>query len=213
MATLYRDCRTRRYVKHIFCASLASAFIGAAPPVLMSGAYDYGQEEDTAAVGVESRQPDQYVPCHSSYSGPGISEQELDQAIAWYARQHHLSRALLRAVIKTESDFRSTAVSRTGALGLMQLMPRTAASLKVHDPFNPVENIRGGATHLRYLLDRFHGNLPLALAAYNAGEYRVKRYQQIPPIQETRFYVKKVLSYYHAFRSVKTRRVSTPSQS
>jgi soluble lytic murein transglycosylase len=82
----------------------------------------------------------------------------------------------------------------------MQLMPRTAAAMKVADPFNPVENIAGGAKYLRYLLNRFHGDLPLALAAYNAGEYRVKRWQQIPPIQETQFYVKKVLTYYTVFR-------------
>ncbi|MDQ6735792.1 MAG: lytic transglycosylase domain-containing protein [Nitrospirota bacterium] len=175
-------------------------------PYSLSGIYDYGQEEDTAAVISDSDEPEvQYASYRPSHVDSRISERELDQAIAWYARQHRLSQALLRAVIKTESDFRPSAVSRTGALGLMQLMPRTAASLKVRDPFNPVENIRGGAKHLRYLLDRFHGNLSLALAAYNAGEYRVKRYQQIPPIQETRFYVKKVLSYYHDFRLAKHR--------
>ncbi len=212
MVTPYRDNRIGRYVKHVFCASLACASVSVAPPVIMSGIYDYGQEGDAAAVIDDSAEPGiQYMPYHASHASPGISEQELDQAIAWYARQHRLSPALLRAVIKTESDFRPTAVSRTGALGLMQLMPRTAASLKVHDPFNPVENIRGGAKHLHHLLDRFNGNLPLALAAYNAGEYRVKRYQQIPPIQETRFYVKKVLSYYHAFRSAKHHHSATGS--
>ncbi len=132
-----------------------------------------------------------------------VSKKELDQAIAWYAKRHRLHPALLRAVIKAESDFVPTAVSRRGALGLMQLMPRTAASLRVRDPFNPIDNIGGGAKHLRYLLDRFNGNVPLALAAYNAGEYRVKQYQQIPPIQETRYYVQKVLRYYQTFRSGK----------
>jgi soluble lytic murein transglycosylase len=86
----------------------------------------------------------------------------------------------------------------------MQLMPRTAASLDVRDPLNPVENIRGGAKYLRYLLDRFDGNLPLALAAYNAGEYRVKRNNyQIPAIQETQEYVAKVLFYYRVFKAGK----------
>ncbi|MGQ0811104.1 MAG: lytic transglycosylase domain-containing protein, partial [Nitrospiraceae bacterium] len=152
------------------------------------------------------------VPSHSRYQQGRLgsvhlnsraSKKELEQAIRWYAKQHRLSPALLRAVIKVESDFDPTAVSRTGALGLMQLMPRTAASLQVRDPFNPVDNIRGGAKHLRHLLDRFDGDLPLALAAYNAGEYRVKRYQQIPPIEETRFYVQKVLGYLRAFQSGK----------
>lgn len=179
----------------------------------MSGIYDYGQEEDTVAASGEATEPAmQYAPYHPAYVNARLPERELDQAIAWYARQHHLSQALLRAVIKAESDFRPTAVSRTGALGLMQLMPRTAASLNVRDPFNPVENIRGGAAHLRYLLDRFNGNLPLALAAYNAGEYRVKRYRQIPPIQETRCYVNKVLFYYHAFRSAKNPPAAIRSQ-
>jgi soluble lytic murein transglycosylase-like protein len=213
MAAPCNDIRTSQSMKHLLCASLACAVIGATPTVLMSGMYDYSQEEDTVAVIGETAEPEiQYTPYRPSHVNARISERELDQAIAWYARQHRLSQALLRAVIKIESDFRPSAVSRTGALGLMQLMPRTAASLKVRDPFNPVENIRGGATHLRYLLDRFDGNLPLALAAYNAGEYRVRRYQQIPPIQETKFYVKKVLSYYHAFRSAKNRPAAARSQ-
>jgi soluble lytic murein transglycosylase len=143
------------------------------------------------------------LPFGATWIGTRISQRELEQAIAWYARQYRLHPALLRAVIKAESDFDPAAVSRTGAQGLMQLMPRTAASLKVRDPFNPIENIRGGAKHLRYLLDRFNGDLTLALAAYNAGEYRVKRHQQVPPIRETRFYVKQVLTYYHAYRTGK----------
>jgi hypothetical protein len=133
-----------------------------------------------------------------------MSERELNQAIRWFAREHHVPPALIRAVIQAESGYDPLAVSPTGALGLMQLMPRTAASLHVRDPFNPVENIRGGVKHLRYLLDRFDDNLPLALAAYNAGEYRVKRNNyQIHAIQETRVYVEKVLFYYRIFKTGK----------
>lgn len=126
---------------------------------------------------------------------------DLNDTIVRHSRRHRVDPALLRAVIKAESDFDPTAVSRAGAMGLMQLMPQTAVTLDVRDPYNPDENVRGGAQYLRYLLDRFHGNVPLALAAYNAGETRVDRYRNLPPIAETRHYVSKVLRFYHAFLS------------
>lgn len=128
-----------------------------------------------------------------------IARPELDATIARHSRQHRLDPALIRAVIKAESDFDPSAVSRAGAMGLMQLMPHTAVSLNVRDAYNPEENIGGGTKYLRYLLDRFNGNLPLALAAYNAGENRVERYRGLPPIDETRHYVAKVMRFYHAF--------------
>lgn len=175
--------------------------MGMTPPKAISEMYHYIDKDGTVSLtNVPTDRRYKAVPFNTYRLPHKVSQQELDQAIAWYAKQHRLSPALLRAVIKAESDFDPRAVSRTGALGLMQLMPRTAAAMKVADPFNPVENIAGGAKYLRYLLNRFHGDLPLALAAYNAGEYRVKRWQQIPPIQETQFYVKKVLTYYGVFR-------------
>jgi len=128
-----------------------------------------------------------------------ISDGELEPVIARHSRAHRLHPALIRAVIKTESDFDPQAVSRAGAIGLMQLMPQTAVRLDVRDSYNPDENIGGGTKYLRQLLDRFNGNLPLALAAYNAGEHVVERYQGLPPIPETRQYVKKVLRYYRNF--------------
>lgn len=128
-----------------------------------------------------------------------ISVADLAPVIARHSRAHRLHPALIRAVIKTESDFDPLAVSRAGAIGLMQLMPQTAVRLEVRDSYNPDENIGGGTKYLRQLLDRFDGNLPLALAAYNAGEHAVERYQGLPPIAETRQYVKKVLRYYRTF--------------
>jgi soluble lytic murein transglycosylase-like protein len=103
---------------------------------------------------------------------------------------------LVSAVIRAESGFNPRAVSRKGAQGLMQLMPGTASMLGVRDSFDPRENIDGGVRHLRGLIDRFPDNLPLAIAAYNAGERAVQQYRGIPPYPETQDYVTKVLSFY-----------------
>ena len=130
---------------------------------------------------------------------PMISERELEPMISRFSRQHQLHPALIRAVIKAESDFDPHAVSRAGAVGLMQLMPQTAVRLEVRDLYDPEDNIGGGTKYLRQLLDRFRGNLPLALAAYNAGEHVVDRYRTLPPIDETRQYVRKVLRFYRTF--------------
>lgn len=130
---------------------------------------------------------------------PVLSERELEPMISRYSRQHQLHPALIRAVIKAESGFDPQAVSRAGAIGLMQLMPQTAIRLEVRDLYDPDDNIGGGTKYLRQLLDRFRGNLPLALAAYNSGEHTVDRYRGVPPIDETRQYVKKVIHYYRTF--------------
>src|SRR5262249_26663156 len=104
-----------------------------------------------------------------------------------------ISPPLVPAVIQTQSQVKPPAVARKGARGLMQLMPATASSLSVRDSFDPYENIDGGVRHLRRLLDRFHGNIPLAVAAYNAGEQTVINYHGVPPYRETRRYVSKIL--------------------
>jgi soluble lytic murein transglycosylase len=142
------------------------------------------------------------TPTRPDYDGiyPRYSQQEIQRAIKWYARKYRLDPALLRAVIKTESGFRQHAISRKGAVGLMQLTPATAATLRVNDVYDPLQNIRGGAKQLRHLLNLYNGELPLALAAYNAGVHRVKGHK-VPRIRETRAYVKRVLQYYEAFRS------------
>jgi len=139
------------------------------------------------------------VEIESSRFHAALSEQELEPVIRRHSSQHRLHPALIRAVIKAESDFDPRAVSRAGAIGLMQLMPQTAMRLDVRDMFDPDDNVGGGTKYLRQLLDRFHGNLPLALAAYNAGERAVDRYQALPPFDETRQYVRKVLRYYRTF--------------
>ena len=103
---------------------------------------------------------------------------------------------LVSAVIRAESGFNPRAVSRKGAQGLMQLMPGTASMLGVRNSFDPRENIDGGVRHLRSLIDRFPDNLPMALAAYNAGERAVAQHRGIPPYPETQDYVTKVMSFY-----------------
>ncbi len=142
------------------------------------------------------------TPTRPDYDGayPRYSKQEIRRAVEWYAKKYRLDPALLRAVIKTESDFRQHAVSPKGAVGLMQLTPATAATLRVSDSYDSVQNIRGGAKQLRHLLNLYQGDLLLALAAYNAGVHRVKDHK-VPRIRETRAYVRKVLRHYEMLRS------------
>ena len=124
-----------------------------------------------------------------------------DDLITKTARKYNVSSALVKAVIKAESNFNHRAVSRTGAKGLMQLMPATASYLQVPDAFHPEQNIEGGVRYLRYLLNLYDGNVSLALAAYNAGEKAVARYNSIPPYHETQNYVQRVLNLLDKYSS------------
>jgi soluble lytic murein transglycosylase-like protein len=113
----------------------------------------------------------------------------LDEAVRRIAAENSLSPQLIHSVIKVESNYNPHAISNKGALGLMQLIPATARRFGVSDVFNPIQNIQGGAKYLRYLLDLYSNDYPLALAAYNAGEAAVARYGGIPPFAETQNYV------------------------
>ncbi len=117
------------------------------------------------------------------------------------AKFHGLDPYLIKAVIKVESDFDPNIVSSKGAQGLMQLIPSTARLMNCNDPFDPYQNIMGGAKYLQAMLSKFRSNLDLALAAYNAGPGRVEQYSGVPPFRETRNYVKKVNHYYRQFRA------------
>jgi soluble lytic murein transglycosylase-like protein len=117
------------------------------------------------------------------------------------SRRFGIESSLIKAVIKAESDFDHKAVSRKGARGLMQLMPKTMDRMDVKDPFNPEENIFGGTRYLSLLLERFDNDKKLALAAYNAGPEIVEEYQGVPPFPETKSFISKVLNYYYQYRS------------
>jgi len=116
------------------------------------------------------------------------------------ANRHSVDPALVKAVIMVESSYDPMAISKKGAIGLMQLMPNTAAALGVEDSLNPEHNINGGVKYLKQLLNQFQGDLQLALAAYNAGSRKVKKYKGIPPYKATQNFVEKVFQYYQHYK-------------
>jgi soluble lytic murein transglycosylase-like protein len=131
---------------------------------------------------------------------PNIDITKYDDIINKTADKFKLDSALIKAIIKAESNFNHMAVSPVGAQGLMQLMPKTASALRVDDSFHPEKNIEGGARYLRYLLNTYKGDLTLALAAYNAGEKAVAKYNyNVPPYRETQNYVRRVQSFYKSY--------------
>ena len=130
------------------------------------------------------------LPARAARTATGVTR--FDPLVREHAARQGLRPALVRAVIQVESGFDPRARSDKGAMGLMQLMPNTARDLGVRDPYDPADNVRGGTTYLRQLLDRYGGDETLALAAYNAGATVVDRYAGVPPFAETRQYVERV---------------------
>ena len=202
----YRDDSRRRTFSlmgsaRLFACAVVLLLATSAPSVLADPQL-YGDVDPTGLVSptnVPRDEPLTAVRRKVLYHS-GVTNRELEQAVSRAAQQHHVQPALLLAVMKAESSFNPIAVSKAGAVGLMQLIPETAIRHGVRNLYDANDNITGGAKHLRYLLDRFHGNIRLALAAYNAGEHRVDRYGQIPPYKETQDYVKRVLVYYRSYK-------------
>jgi soluble lytic murein transglycosylase-like protein len=126
-----------------------------------------------------------------------FTEQEIDAAIVQAASRHNVDANLVRSVVKVESNYNPNAVSRKGAMGLMQLMPGTARSLNVTNPFDPAQNVDAGVRHLKRLLESYGGNVQLSLAAYNAGSAAVARSAGVPRFAETRNYVRRITNLYY----------------
>ena len=138
----------------------------------------------------------QKLPVTGLVRGAQSTPLEVDAAIEQAARRHNVDANLVRALIRVESNFNPQAVSRKGAIGLMQLMPSTAKQLNVTNPYDPVQNVDAGVRHLKKLLQDFGGNVKLSLAAYNAGEGAVHRSSGIPNYAETKNYVKRISALY-----------------
>ncbi len=185
----------------IFCAPSASGqitrvvddvgrrfFVNAEPPL-------------TAKLTATKPRTNIYLPAESSFSGRSrpamdIGRDGVEKLVREAADRHRMDPALVRAVIETESNWNPRAYSHKGAGGLMQLIPTTAQRYGAYDVFNPQQNIDAGVKHLKWLLERYNGNLDLALAAYNAGEGAVDRAHGIPAYRETRNYVQRVQNAY-----------------
>jgi soluble lytic murein transglycosylase-like protein len=141
-------------------------------------------------------QPVESAPLPNALQGRSFSPQEIDAAIDQAASRHNVDPNLVRAVIKVESNFNPNAVSRKGAMGLMQLMPQTARQLNVANPFDPQQNVDAGVRHLKQLMENYGGDVKLTLAAYNAGQGAVARSAGVPHFAETRNYVKRITQLY-----------------
>jgi len=151
----------------------------------------------SAAAEVNHYLGEQPGPPTNFVRGRTFSPQDIDAAIDQAASRHNVDPNLVRAVIKVESNFNPNAVSRKGAMGLMQLMPQTARQLKVANPFDPQQNVDAGVRHLKQLMESYGGDVKLTLAAYNAGQGAVARSAGVPHFAETRNYVKRITQLYY----------------
>ncbi len=158
----------------------------------VSAALNDSSPATTAALAVHSTAPE----LASVAPVQRITQHNVDAAIEAAAKRHNIDVNLVRAMIQVESNFNPQAVSKKGAMGLMQLMPSTARELNVRNPFDPTQNVEGGVRHFKLLLDNFGGDVQLSLAAYNAGSGAVTRNRGLPPYAETRDYVKKITRLY-----------------
>jgi soluble lytic murein transglycosylase-like protein len=160
---------------------------------------EIGQPEISAPLQREllPEKPDQTLPIVSLNS----AERLFQPIVLKAANRHKVEPAMVMAIIMVESSYNPKAISKKGAKGLMQLMPTTARSLGVKDIFNPEHNINAGVRYFKKLLNRFDGDVELALAAYNAGSRKVREHRGIPPFRATKYYIKKVIKYYRYYKA------------
>ncbi|MCA1031083.1 lytic transglycosylase domain-containing protein [Bacillus timonensis] len=154
------------------------------------------KKDSNHLLSLQSLQHRSYTPNMGRVQAPSSIPGNIDEIVEQASVKYNVDPNLIRSIIKHESNFNSKATSSAGAGGLMQLMPATARSLGVQDIYDPAQNIEGGTKYIRQMLDRYDNNLPLALAAYNAGPGNVDKYNGIPPFKETQAYVRKVTNTY-----------------
>jgi soluble lytic murein transglycosylase-like protein len=204
-------------VRTVVAAIFAALIVSLLPPVALADIYQYtdangvlhftnvtgGKNHKRVSPGPRQKiqpeacpVPQETTPSKNTISSANMPSAYLD-IIQTACNRHGVDPALVHALVKVESDFNPYALSRKGAMGLMQLMPQTALDMNVQNSFSPNENVDGGVKYLRYLIDRYEGNLSLALAAYNSGETAVKKWGTIPPFKETQNYVQRVLKLYN----------------
>jgi len=159
-------------------------------------------------IGRESNQSASAKIAAANFGGAASSEVDVDTAIEQAAARHNVDPNLVRAVVKVESNFNPNAVSRKGAMGLMQLMPSTARQLNVKNPFDPEQNVDAGVRHLKRLLESYRGDIKLTLAAYNAGAGAVARSSGVPRYAETQNYVRRITNLYYGGSAVNSTGVS-----
>jgi len=207
-----RSCRLYLYLTLIVAATLAVLY----GPGRSRDALDVGKSDAASAVAVnsyampveplpvaEQRVADPAPAVQDRPSRPAVKVKSRYHGIIQQAgRRHGVEPAMIKAIIMAESSYNPRAISSRGAVGLMQLMPITADSMGVKDRFDPEHNIDGGVRYFKHMLERFDGDTRLALAAYNAGARKVRKYNGIPPFQTTRSYIDKVFQYYRRYKDL-----------
>ena len=178
---------------------IAVLFISAAAPSVQADIYMFIDSQGVLHF-TNAPTSSQYRLYIKERPKPAEVTKKYDGIIQEASNTFGLSFSLLKAMIRVESNFDSRAISKKGALGLMQIMPQNLQAFNIRDPYDPKDNIMGGASYFKSLMERFQGKLPLALAAYNAGPTIVDKYRKIPPIKETKDYVKKVMKYFYLYQ-------------